>query len=93
MLTLTENAQTVITGIVDGAQAPQTGGIRISQDLEGSGLNVAVADQPEGDDQVVESAGAKVFLDPQAAIALDDKVLDASAQPDGRVDFAIGQQE
>ena len=92
MLTLTENAQTVITGIVDGAQAPQTGGIRISQDLEGAGLSVAVANQPEAEDQVVESAGAKVFLDPQAAETLDDKILDASAQPDGRVDFAIGQQ-
>lgn len=92
MLTLTENAQSVIHGIVDGAEAPQTGGIRISQDVEGSGLHVAVAAQPEADDQVVESAGAKVFLDQQAAVALDDKVLDASAQPDGRVDFAIGQQ-
>ncbi|SDS09766.1 Fe-S cluster assembly protein HesB [Agrococcus carbonis] len=92
MLTLTENAQTVISGIVSGAEAPQTGGIRISQDVEGAGLAVAVANQPEADDQVVESAGAKVFLDPQAAVALDDKVLDASAQPDGRVDFAIGQQ-
>ncbi len=92
MLTLTENAQSVITGIVDGAQAPQTGGIRISQDLAGPGLHVAVADQPEAEDQVVESAGAKVFLDPQAATVLDDKILDASAQPDGRVDFAIGQQ-
>lgn len=92
MLTLTENAQSVITGIVDGAQAPQTGGIRISQDVEGPGLHVAVAHQPEAEDQVVESAGAKVFLDPQAAIVLDDKILDASAQPDGRVDFAIGQQ-
>lgn len=92
MLTLTENAQTVITGIVDSAQAPQTAGIRISQDLDGAGLNVAVADQPDPVDQVVESAGAKVFLDPQAALTLDDKVLDASAQPDGRVDFAIGQQ-
>ena len=69
MLTLTENVQNVITGIVDGAQAPQTGGIRISQDLEGAGLNVAVANQPEADDQVVESSGAKVFLDPQAAVA------------------------
>lgn len=93
MLTLTEKAQTVITGIVDGAQAPQTGGIRISQSPEGDGLHVAVANQPEAEDQVVESAGAKVFLDPQAAIALDDKVLDASAAEDGRVDFAIGQQQ
>jgi|GEM_PF-2010523 len=92
MLTLTENAQTIITGIVDGAQAPQTGGLRIAQDAEGAGLDVTVAELPEADDQVIESAGAKVFLDPSAVVALDDKVLDASATPDGRVDFAIGQQ-
>ena len=91
-LTLTENAQTIITGIVDGAQAPQTGGLRIAQDAEGAGLDVTVAELPEADDQVIESAGAKVFLDPSAVVALDDKVLDASATPDGRVDFAIGQQ-
>ena len=92
MLTLTENAQTVITGIVDGAQAPQTGGIRIAQDAEGTGLSVTVAELPQAEDQVVEAAGAKVFLDPSAAVALDDKVLDASASPDGRVDFAIDPQ-
>lgn len=89
MLTLTENAQTIITGIVDSAQVPQTGGIRIAQDAQGGGLSVTVAELPEGQDQVVEAAGAKVFLDPSAAVALDDKVLDASASPDGRVDFAI----
>lgn len=92
MLTLTENAQTIITGIVDGAQVAQTGGIRIAQDAEGAGLSVAVAALPEAEDQVVEAAGAKVFLDPSAAIALDDKVLDASATADGRVDFAIDPQ-
>ena len=92
MLTLTENAQTIITGIVDGAQVPQTGGIRIAQDAEGTGLSVAVAELPQAEDQVVEAAGAKVFLDPSAAVALDDKVLDASASPDGRVDFAIDPQ-
>lgn len=89
MLTLTENAQTIITGIVDGAQVPQTGGIRIAQDAQGEGLAVTVAELPEVQDQVVEAAGAKVFLDQSAAVALDDKVLDASATADGRVDFAI----
>lgn len=93
MLTLTENAQTIITGIVDGAQAPQTGGLRIAQDADGAGLGVTVAAAPEAEDQVVEVAGAKVFLDASAAVALDDKVLDAAASPDGRVDFAIGQQD
>jgi iron-sulfur cluster assembly protein len=92
MLTLTENAQTIITGIVDSAQATETGGIRIAQDTEGVGLSVTVAELPEAQDQVVETAGAKVFLDPSAAVALDDKVLDASATADGRVDFAINPQ-
>lgn len=91
MLTLTENAQQVITTIVGGAEAPQTGGLRIASDAEGRGLNVSVANAPEASDQVVEQAGAKVFLDASAALALDDKVLDASSQPDGRVDFAVQQ--
>ncbi|WP_306233500.1 hypothetical protein [Agrococcus beijingensis] len=92
MLTLTENAQTVITGIVENASVASTGGLRISQDLGGSSLDVAVAAAPQDDDQVVEAAGAKVFLDPSAAVVLDDKVLDASAADDGRVDFTVGQQ-
>lgn len=89
MLTLTENAQSVITGIVEHAAAPATGGLRIAQGSEGQGLDVSVANAPEAGDQVVEQAGAKVFLDAPAAAALDDKVLDASSQPDGRVDFAV----
>lgn len=92
MLTLTENAQTVITGIVENASVADTGGLRISQELDGSSLDVAVAAAPQDDDQVVEAAGAKVFLDRSAAAVLDDKVLDASAADDGRVDFTVGQQ-
>ena len=77
-----------VAGLVDRRQREL--GARLEHAVKAH--RVAVANQPEADDQVVESSGAKVFLDPQAAVALDDKVLDASAQPDGRVDFAIGQQ-
>jgi iron-sulfur cluster assembly protein len=93
MLTLTENAQAVITGIVENASVADSGGLRISQELGNAGLDVAVAAAPQDEDQVVQSAGAKVFLDPTAAAALDDKVLDASAADDGRVDFRVGQQD
>jgi iron-sulfur cluster assembly protein len=92
MLTLTENAQTVIGGIIQNADAADTGGLRIAEEQGGPGLGVTVATAPEADDHVVEAAGVRVFLDPAAATALDDKVLDASASPDGRVDFAVGQQ-
>ena len=47
---------------------------------------------PEPDDQVVESAGARVFLEESAALALDDKVLDAQLDEGGAVRFAIGAQ-
>ena len=41
---------------------------------------------------MVESAGARVFLEPNAAVVLDDKVLDAQLDEGGAVTFAIGQE-
>jgi hypothetical protein len=46
---------------------------------------------PAEDDQVVEESGAQVFLEPHAAEALDDKVLDAEIER-GEVRFAVGEQ-
>ena len=43
-------------------------------------------------DQVVEQAGATVYLDESAATMLDDKVLDAAVDEGGRVEFALGVQ-
>jgi hypothetical protein len=40
----------------------------------------------------VETAGARVFLDPQAALYLDDKVLDAEVDTEGKVRFTLGVQ-
>jgi iron-sulfur cluster assembly protein len=40
----------------------------------------------------VESAGAKVFLEENAAIALDSKILDAQLDDDGSIHFAIRNQ-
>ena len=47
---------------------------------------------PEPDDTVVETEGARVFVDPVASVALNDRVLDARVSDDGSVGFALAQQ-
>ncbi len=37
----------------------------------------------------MEEQGARVFLDSSAADTLDDKVLDASVDPQGAVEFTV----
>jgi iron-sulfur cluster assembly protein len=43
-------------------------------------LQVSVVLLPAEDDEVIEEQGARVFLEPEAAALLDDKVLDASVE-------------
>lgn len=91
MLTLTENASTVVKTLVD--QQEQAGGLRISQDsLDSPALHVIPSAEPQPGDQVVEQSGAKVFLEETAATTLDDKVLDALVDPNGGVQFNIAPQ-
>jgi Fe-S cluster assembly iron-binding protein IscA len=90
MLTLTENASTIVKTLTE--QAPQDdAGLRISSsNPESTAFAAEVAATPDPADQVVESGGARLFLEPGAAVALDDKVLDASVDDQGGVSFAIG---
>jgi hypothetical protein len=41
---------------------------------------------------VVEESGARVFLEPNAAAALDDKILDAAVDDKGGVEFLLVPQ-
>ena len=91
MLTLTENASTIVRDITTQDGFPENGGLRITTEGETpSSLTISAADQPQPDDQVVEQEGATVYLDQDAAQMLDDKVLDAAVDTEGRVEFAIG---
>ena len=47
---------------------------------------------PGDTDQVIEAAGARVFLEPNAAAYLDDKVLDAQVDEQGKARFTLGTQ-
>ena len=96
MLTLTENANAVVKTIVDQAGAAEQAGqagLRISQDAPDSpALNVMPTEAPQPGDQVLEEAGARVFLEETAAVTLDDKILDAQVDENGGVQFSIAPQ-
>jgi iron-sulfur cluster assembly protein len=94
MLTITHTAAEAIKGIVASPQVPEGAGLRIATRPESpaeGAFEVSVAPVPAEEDQVVEESGAQVFLEPQAAEALDDKVLDAEIEG-GEVRFAVGEQ-
>ena len=91
MLTLTDNASTIIHDIAD--QIPEANGLRISAGVgEEPTFEVAPAEEPLPGDQTVEQGGATVFLDESASLQLDDKVLDAAVDQTGNVQFALGLQ-
>ncbi len=92
MLTLTENASTIVKDIASHQGASEAMGLRISSEDPTQGLMVTAAQQPHPGDQTVEAHGAVVYLDPPAAEQLDDQVLDASVDDEGRVQFALAPQ-
>jgi Fe-S cluster assembly iron-binding protein IscA len=92
MLTLTENAGVVVKNLADRTVGPAEGGLRISSAATADNFEVAVAPRPEPRDQVVESGGARIYLEPDAATALDGKVLDAQIDEAGAVRFSLGDQ-
>jgi Fe-S cluster assembly iron-binding protein IscA len=96
MLVLTEAAAEVVKSVTDTPQAPDGTGLRITRPAAEPGgpseLQLAAAAEPGGEDQVVETSGARVFLDPPAAAYLEDKVLDAEVDTEGKVRFTLGVQ-
>ena len=94
MLTLTENASNIVKTIAVQTLGNEEGGLRISTQGSSDGdFAVTAVEAPDPGDTVVDSDGAKVFLEENAATALDDKVLDAEVDSSGSVQFAIGVQD
>jgi Fe-S cluster assembly iron-binding protein IscA len=91
MLTLTENASTIVKTLTGQVSEAEDAGLRISSSNDqNTAFAAAVAPIPEPADQVVEVSGARLFLETGAAVALDDKILDAQVDENGSVSFAIG---
>jgi len=93
VLTLTDQAVAAIRDLTSRPGLPAETGLRIAPQDGGDGLALSLADGPQAGDQVIEDVDVQVFVQPDAAVALDDKALDAQINEDGQVLFQIQRQD
>jgi Fe-S cluster assembly iron-binding protein IscA len=97
MLVLTEAAAEAVKSVTSTPQTPDGTGLRIASSApepeDPGALQVTAAASPGENDQVIEIAGARVFLEPQAAAYLDDKVLDGQLDEQGQAHFTLDLQD
>jgi iron-sulfur cluster assembly protein len=94
LLALTDDAVDAVRNIVSSSdELSETGGLRLVAERAGAqtSLQLSVVALPAEDDEVIEEQGARVFLEPEAAAVLDDKVLDARIAQN-QVAFTIADQ-
>jgi Fe-S cluster assembly iron-binding protein IscA len=96
MLIVTDQAASAIDGILASRELPEEAGVRVTTEVrrpeDGTAepaVQLEVVEAPEAGDQVIEDAS--VFVEPQAAMLLDDKLLDAEREGN-EVQFALRQQ-
>lgn len=93
MLTMTERAVSTIRQLTEDPRVPDGAGLRITAADTDGNLAVALVESPgQGDQVVTYGDGTAVFLDEQAAMQLDDKVMDADIGPEGQVSFILADQ-
>jgi iron-sulfur cluster assembly protein len=95
VLTLTPTAAEAVRTLVAQSPAPDSGGLRIAaghETVEGVPLELTLVVEPEPADERVEQGGATVYLDPDAAELLDDKLLDAQVAED-HVTFMLREDD
>ena len=96
MLLVTDAAADVVKSVLSTPQAPEGAGLRIASAPEAPAdpetFQLTAVTGPAANDQVIEADGARVFLEPQAAAYLDDKVLDAQVDDTGEARFSLGPQ-
>jgi len=96
MLVLTEAAAQCAKSVTATMQESETAGLRIAsavpEPVRPGALQVTTTPGPGENDQVIEVGGARVYLEPQAAALLDDKILDARPDAQGNPRFSLGVQ-
>ena len=94
LLALTDSAVEAVKSIVSSSdETSETTGLRMVAERAGTQANfhLSVVALPAEDDEVIDEQGARVFLEPEAASLLDDKVLDADVEQN-QVAFTIADQ-
>ena len=93
MLTLTDQAVAAIRNLTTRPGLPAHTGLRIAHgEADTGGLALSLSDGPQAGDRVIDETDIQVFLQPEAADALEDKELDAQVSEDGEVSFLLQPQ-
>jgi iron-sulfur cluster assembly protein len=95
VLTLTPTAAEAVRRLVNSAPTETAEGLRIAPGhatAAGTSLELSIVDGPEIDDREVTDGGAHVFLEPEVAAFMEDKVLDAELEETG-VRFSIHDRD
>jgi Fe-S cluster assembly iron-binding protein IscA len=95
VLTLTPTAAEAVRRLVDNAPIDSAEGLRIAPGQvtpQGTSLELSIVDGPEASDEEVTEGSAHVYLEPEVATFMNDKVLDAEVEETG-VRFSIRDQE
>ena len=90
MLTLTDQAQSVVRTMTQDPQAPKGAGLRIAPGDEG--IELMLVAEPAPGDALIDDGGARVFVEPEAAQMLDDQTLDATLE-NGEVNFFLAMPD
>ncbi|MEU5720755.1 MULTISPECIES: iron-sulfur cluster biosynthesis family protein [unclassified Micromonospora] len=93
MLTMTDNAVLVIRDLAEQQDVADGGGLRIAADTDAGSLSIELVPQPVQGDQVVDTEGARIFLDADAAQLLNDTSVDAVVDEEGIVQFGFTTKE
>ncbi len=97
MLVLTEAAAETIDELTGRPGLPESAGLRISTLTGGErtaeSWNAALTAEPGPADEVFQVRRGRLYLDPNAAGRLADKVLDVQTATDGEVVFHVRKQE
>ncbi|MER7889344.1 adhesin [Micromonospora sp. NPDC094482] len=93
MLTMTDNAVLVIRDLANQQDVAEDGGVRIAADAEAGSLTVELVAEPIQGDHVVDTEGARIFLDADAAEILGDASVDATVDDDGIIQFGFTERQ
>jgi Fe-S cluster assembly iron-binding protein IscA len=92
VLTLTDTAVEVIRNLTTQPGLPDQTGLRITAHAEngsGAGFMLALSQGPDLGDEVIEARQVRVFVQPDAAAVLGDKMLDAEVNEQGEIAFLV----
>jgi Fe-S cluster assembly iron-binding protein IscA len=96
VLTLTSSAADAVKTMANASpELPGDSGLRITVKSNGEdqvGLALAMVEHPSEGDQVIEESGARVFVDPEAAVHLDNRILDATVVGNN-VQFSVSEEK